>query len=266
MGQNFLTSGIVPGWLTAAGGVTANDTILEIGPGTGALTRALLQTGARVIAIEADARAITLLEDEFASEISSSKFILHHGDARTLNLATLGLRDQSFKVVANIPYYLSGYLLRTLLEGPIQPTTLVFLMQKEVVERIARDPKESLLSLSVKVFGEPKYIKTVSRGHFNPVPKVDSAILQVNNINRAHFTDPDEMAIFFNLLHLGFGQKRKQLLSNLSHRYDRSYLHDLFQKYELPLDVRAEVVPLEKWLALFTDLSTYPQRFPQSNV
>ncbi len=263
LGQNFLTSAIVPGWLVAAGEVTADDTILEIGPGTGALTRALLATGARVIAVEADVRVITILETEFTEEIASSKLMLHHGDARELNMSILGLVDHSFKVVANIPYYLSGYLLRTLLEGPVQPTTLVFLMQKEVVERIARDPKESLLSLSVKVFGIPRYLKTVGRGHFNPVPKVDSAILQVSHINRTHFTDLDEMAIFFNLLHLGFGQKRKQLLSNLSHQYDRRYLQDLFQKNNLLLDVRAEVVPLEKWLILFKDLSTYPQRFPQ---
>ena len=96
-------------------------------------------------------------------------------------------RDKEFKVVANIPYYLSGFLLRTLLENPIQPTTLVFLMQKEVVERIARDPKESILSLSVKAFGVPKYVKTVTRGHFNPKPAINSAILQITGVTSSNF-------------------------------------------------------------------------------
>jgi 16S rRNA (adenine1518-N6/adenine1519-N6)-dimethyltransferase len=263
LGQNFLTSDVVPRLLVEAGQVTKGDTILEIGPGTGALTRNLLATGATVIAVEADQRAIAVLDAEFRPALATRQLQLHHQDARYLDLPALGLTDHGFSVVANIPYYLSGFLLRTLLEGAIQPQTLVFLMQKEVVERIARDPKESLLSLSVKVFGDPKYVKTIKRGHFNPPPKVDSAILQVTNISRHHFTNPDEMAMFFNLLHLGFGQKRKQLLSNLSHVYDRSRLEETFANLSLPLDVRAEVVPLQSWIALAGELRTYPQSSPQ---
>src|SRR5690606_15015371 len=98
---------------------------------------------------------------------------IHHQDIREFDLASLNLADHQFKVVANIPYYLSGLLLRTFLDTTVQPTTLVFLIQKELAERIARDKKESLLSLSVKVFGEPTYVTTVKRGHFTPPPKVD---------------------------------------------------------------------------------------------
>lgn len=250
LGQNFLTSDVVPRWLTLAGEVTAGDTILEIGPGTGALTRILLATGATVIAVEADIRAVTLLEAEFSDALTAGKLLLHHTDARTLDVIALGLLSQKFKVVANIPYYLSGFLLRTLLEGEVQPTTLVFLMQKEVVERIARDKKESILSLSVKAFGKPKYIKTVTRGHFNPPPKIDSAILQITNISRNNFANVDEQTIFFNLLHLGFGQKRKQLLSNLSHEYERTTLTSLFNQLHIPLDARAETITLPIWLEL----------------
>ena len=258
LGQNFLTSDVVPGWLTAAGEVTAGDTVLEIGPGTGALTRSLLAAGAAVVAVEADVRAVAILETTFATEITTGKLIIHHLDARTLDVATLGLSDHAFKVVANIPYYLSGFLLRTLLEGKIQPTTLVFLMQKEVVARIARDTKESILSLSIKVFGEPRYIKTVTRGHFNPPPKVDSAILQITNIGRGNFADETEPAIFFNLLHLGFGQKRKQLLSNFTHLYPRETLSDIFTTLQIPLDARAETLPLSTWLQLTHTLKTVP--------
>lgn len=259
LGQNFLTSDVVPRWLTAAGEVTAIDTVLEIGPGTGALTRALLATGATVIALEADSRAVEILQTEFEAAISAGKLKLHHYDARSLDVTTFSLSHQHFKVVANIPYYLSGFLLRTLLETSIQPSTLVFLMQKEVVERIARDPKESILSLSIKAFGQPKYIKTVTRGHFNPPPKIDSAILQISNISMDNFTDADELAIFFNLLHLGFGQKRKQLLSNLSKEYPRASLITLFTNNGIPLDARAETLPLTVWLTLVRNLKAIPR-------
>lgn len=260
LGQNFLTSDVVPRWLTAAGAVTEFDTILEIGPGTGALTKSLLATGATVVAIEADERAVTILTTTFPAEIAAKKLQLHHLDARTLDPESLGLTHGSFKVVANIPYYLSGFLLRTLLEGKAQPNTLVFLMQKEVVNRIARDSKESILSLSVKAFGEPKYIKTVTRGHFNPPPKVDSAILQITSISRNNFTDVSEPAIFFNLLHLGFGQKRKQLLSNFAQIYAREMLTELFTTLTIPLDARAETIPLATWLDLTHHLKIAPTR------
>lgn len=259
LGQNFLTSDVVPNWLVTAGEVTANDTVLEIGPGTGALTKVLLKTGARVIALEADTRAMAILEPLFANEIKTGQLTLIHGDARELAIASLGLSHQQFKVVANIPYYLSGFLLRTLLESSIQPSKLVFLMQKEVVTRIARDTKESILSLSVKAFGVPKYVKTVTRGHFNPPPKVDSAILLINNINLANFTDLQEQNLYFELLHLGFGQKRKQLLSNFTHMYDRTTLESIFSELGLKLDIRAEAVPLSLWLALTKKLAVTPK-------
>lgn len=249
LGQNFLTSDVVPGWMAEAGEVNATDTILEIGPGTGMLTKALLKMGARVVAVEADTRALNELEQTFASEISKGQLTLHHGDARELTPKTLGLKKYQFKVVANIPYYLSGFLLRTLLETEVQPKTLVFLIQKELAERIARSKKESLLSLSVKAFGQPKYVKTVSHGHFHPSPKVDSAILLISGINQEHFKDvtPEH---FFNLLHLGLGNKRKQLLSNLSKVYERPLLETIFSKLNLSITVRGEDVSLPKWLEL----------------
>ncbi len=254
LGQNFLTSDVVPGWMVAAGEVTATDTVLEIGPGTGMLTKALLKTGAKVIAVEADTRALVELERIFATEIKAKQLTLHHGDARELTPKTLGLKDRQFKVIANIPYYLSGFLLRTLLETKIQPETLVFLIQKELAERIARSKKESLLSLSVKAFGQPKYIKTVSRGHFHPAPKVDSAILLIKEINQENFKN-GSTEHFFTLLHLGLGNKRKQLLSNLSKTYNRSTLESIFEKLKISPTVRGEDVILEKWLELNQSLS-----------
>lgn len=255
LGQNFLTSDIVPGWMAAAAEVGAGDLVLEIGPGTGMLTRALLATGAKVIAVEADIRAIETLEITFSKEIEAEQLTIHHGDAREITPKYLGLTDHGFKVVANIPYYLSGFLLRSLLETAIQPTTLTFLIQKELAVRIARAKKESLLSLSVKAFGEPIYSKSVGRGHFHPIPKVDSAILTIKNINRDHF-DGIDTALFFEILHLGLGKKRKQLLSNLTEKYTRTVLETVFTELSLSPTIRGEDVPLTTWLLLTKKLST----------
>lgn len=255
LGQNFLTSDVVPKWLVAAGDIVSTDVVLEIGPGTGALTRVLLATGATVIAVEADNRAVSILEGEFSTEIDRGQLTVHHLDARTLDVTSLRLQHQNFKVVANIPYYLSGFLLRTLLESEVQPTTLVFLMQKEVVSRIAKVKKESILSLSVKAFGTPTYIKTVTRGHFNPAPNVDSAILAIIDIDRSNFSTSADIARFFKLLHLGFGQKRKQLLGNFAADYPREQLEDIFLELNLPLTIRAEDIPLPIWLKLSSKLT-----------
>ncbi len=254
LGQNFLTSAVVPGWMCEAGDVVAGDLILEIGPGTGMLTRALLATQARVIAVEADIRAIEELQRTFATEIQTKQLTIHHGDVRDITPSSLGLTPYTFKVVANIPYYLSGFLLRTLLESQIQPTSLTFLIQKELAHRIVRDKKESLLSLSVKAFGEPVYFKNVSRGHFHPQPRVDSAILLIKNINHSNFTDVSA-AYFFEILHLGLGKKRKQLLTNLCEKYDRSVLATVFTALGLPLTVRGEDLALPTWISLVNTLN-----------
>jgi len=249
LGQNFLNSDYVPKKMCDAAKLAPGTTVLEIGPGTGALTKELLQRNLNVIAIEADQRAVTVLEETFAAEIAAGKLTLHHQDARIIPFAELGLQNQQYAVVANIPYYLSGLLFRQVLESECQPHTVVFLVQKEVAVRIARDKKESLLSLSVKAFGTPVYVSTVARGHFNPPPRVDSAILLIKDINRRNFSTFSEVD-FFTLLHLGFGQKRKQLLSNLSQTYDREHVSKLLETCGLPQTVRAEDISLEIWLQL----------------
>lgn len=254
LGQNFLNSDYVPKKMCDAAAVADGDLVLEIGPGTGALTRELLARNATVIAIETDTRALAVLEQSFVAEIAAGKLKLHHADARKLDLNELGLKAGNFKVVSNIPYYLSGQLLRTCLDTGTQPKLLVFLMQKELVERIARTEKESLLSLSVKVFGQPKYVTTIKRGHFTPAPGVDSAILAVTDISKKRLRDIAENDFFF-VLRLGFGQKRKQLQHNLRAEYSTEQVCSAILDSGLPSTVRAEDIKLDTWITLVEKLT-----------
>lgn len=259
LGQHFLNSDVVPRWMCDAANITPADTVLEIGPGTGALTKVLLERGATVKAVETDDRAVAALKHTFASELADTKLRIEESDMRevsTHDLAQrLSLADHSFKLVANIPYYLSGFLFRTFLQSPIQPSLMVFLVQKEVATRIARDKKESLLSLSIKAYGKPTYIRTVRKGHFTPAPAIDSAIVLIEHISRNNFTELDEQH-FFSLLHVGFGQKRKQLLGNLSVVYERPFLTEVFTSLGLSLTIRAEDLSIETWLNLAKQLPT----------
>jgi 16S rRNA (adenine1518-N6/adenine1519-N6)-dimethyltransferase len=261
LGQHFLTSEVVPKWMCDAARVTTGDIVLEVGPGTGVLTAELLKRGATVVALEADLRAVEALKETFQTEIGKGRLVLAHTDVREMDFESIPLIvDHEYKVVANIPYYLSGHLFRSFLEATIQPKSLVFLVQKEVGKRITdgieKGGKESILSLSVKVYGTPSYVKAVSRGHFNPPPKIDSAVILVQNISRDNFKDLDP-SLFFELLHIGFGQKRKQLIGNLSKHYDRNALTNIFSTLSLSVSVRAEDVPLEKWLLLSRSLALH---------
>lgn len=265
LGQHFLNSPVVPRWMCDAANLNMGETVVEVGPGTGALTREILDRGASVIALEADQRAIDRLTDTFADEIARGTLTVYHADIRSFDLASLPLTEHGYTVIANIPYYLSGMLFRIFLSHTVQPRTVVFLTQKEVAKRAtsshARGEKESLLALSVQLYGTPRYVRTVPRTHFIPQPNVDSAIIAIDNITRTR-TESIDVPHFFQLLHLGFGQKRKQLLGNLSAAYPRAQLTHIFSTLELAPTVRPEDLPLDIWLQLAKQLPPIPLSTP----
>lgn len=258
LGQHFLTSDIVPRFMCDAATLAVGDTVLEIGPGTGVLTAELLARGAVVIAIETDARSISVLHDRFATAVAAGQLHIYEADLRAGLPANLPLTPHQFSVVANIPYYLTGYLFRLLLETERQPRELVFLVQKEIATRIARDQKGSLLALSVRAFGTPEYIRTISPGHFNPPPRVQSAILAVRNIGYHHVALEDT-GHFFAILHAGFAHKRKYLRSNLTVYWPTAVVDSAFTALGLPGTVRAEEVALADWASLVRSLPRLPQ-------
>jgi len=252
LGQNFLHDPKIIGDIVRASGAKEHDTVLEIGPGEGTLTRGLLDTGAHVVSVEKDDRLISVLEEKFKNEIESGQFELIHADVLDF---TLPKNFKKFKIIANIPYYITGQIIRMFLESEHQPESMTLLVQKEVAERIVtRDSKESLLSLSVKVFGEPKYVRTVGRGAFSPQPNVDSAILHISGISKDKLAGVDE-TFFFKIIHAGFAHKRKQLLPNLSDAYPKNTLLEAFDQSDIDPKARAEDIPLQKWIELCKILS-----------
>lgn len=256
LGQNFLRSKKVLSEIILAGKISPEDTVLEIGPGQGALTEKILETGAKLIAIEKDDRLIEFLNEKFSNEIKSGKFELIHGDVLDLDLNFLA--DKSYKLIANIPYYITGQIFRKFLSGNIQPSKIVILVQKEIADRIiSRDGKESLLSISVKCYGTPKKIMKVGKENFSPSPKVDSAVLLVDNISKDFFKEISEES-FFETIKAGFAHKRKVLLANLKGLSEKSgikNLKDVFFELKISEKARAENLTPENWAKLAKKLS-----------
>jgi len=250
LGQHFLNSPAALAHIVEAGKLTANDLVLEIGPGTGILTEALLAAGARVIAVEKDDRAYELLQTKYASAIAAGKLVVHCGDILEIDRSALGLANGNFKLIANIPYYITGQILETFLEHTPRPTCIVVLVQKEVAERIvARDNKESILSVSVKAFGTPRIVAKVPKGAFVPPPTVDSAILEISNISDAQFVQKKvDIRRFFKIVKAGFAHKRKVLRSNIAEI--EGIGPEKIEKVGLSTNIRAEDLTTAQWIDL----------------
>jgi 16S rRNA (adenine1518-N6/adenine1519-N6)-dimethyltransferase len=257
LGQHFLRSTQAVNAIIDAAVLSTQDTVLEIGPGEGVLTARLLAKAGRVIAVETDLRAISILSERFKDEIKKGTLLLLHGDIRDTPtqerlFAPDALGAHSYKLVANIPYYITGMLFRLFLEKARQPECIVFLVQKEVADEIvARDGKEGLLSLSVKAYGAPRIVTRVKREAFTPPPKVDSAVIAITDISRARLgtlSDTD----YFRVVKAGLAARRKMLLGNLAVGLllPREHLLALFRKLKIPEGVRGEDLPSKTWIMI----------------
>ena len=245
LGQHFLKSEKAIKTITEISGARPCDLILEIGPGKGILTESLLRTGANVTSVEKDDLLIPILEEKFKNEITSGRLKLVHADILDFDFG-----EKNYKLVANIPYYITGQILRKFLGTENQPRSMTLLVQKEVAERIvAKDGKESLLSLSVKAYGEPKYIEKVPAGAFQPAPEVDSAVICISDISKKRFVGASEEK-FFDLIHAGFSHKRKQILPNLSAVFGKEKTSEVLEKIKISPKTRAEDIAIEKWIEL----------------
>jgi 16S rRNA (adenine1518-N6/adenine1519-N6)-dimethyltransferase len=209
-GQNFLTSEAILERIVETAEVGPDDTVLEIGPGLGHLTRRLAAAAQRVIAVEIDRGLARQLR---ASVAGVPNVHVVEGDVLKLDPAEL-VGDRPFKVVANLPYYITSAALRHLLEGSQRPTRVVVLLQKEVADRILAPPGDlNLLAISVRIYGEPRLGARVPATAFYPQPSVESAVLRIDVFDRPAIDVPT--GAFFRVVSAGFAARRKQLHNSL---------------------------------------------------
>jgi len=251
LGQNFLKSEQALREIIKAGEIKREDTVIEIGPGKGALTERILENSDHVIAVEKDRDLISFLEEKFKTEIENKKLTLIEED-----ILEYQIKKNKYKIIANIPYNITGAILKKFLTEENQPELMVLMVQHEVAKRIvARDAKESILSVSVKAYGEPKIIMKVPARYFSPAPRVDSAVIKINNISRKVFTENkiDEIK-FWEVIHAGFAHKRKVLVGNLNNLDKKINWVAILEKLNISSKIRAEDLTLSNWISLIKEI------------
>jgi len=250
LGQNFLNNKHIIKKIVDVAEVIPGEQYLEIGPGDGALTNHILERGAKLLAVETDHRMIELLSEKFASYRESGMLKLLKQDVSEWDETIITKYAENYSIIANIPYYITGLIIRKFLTSDTQPQNMTLIMQKEVADRImAREGKLSLLSIGVHVYGTPEFHGMIKRGNFTPAPKVDSAILKINNISRDFFVECEE-DLFWKIVKAGFAHKRKQLIRNLRDLYEREHVEKFFDANKLPHNIRAEDMKLDMWKSL----------------
>jgi len=246
LGQHWLTDTQALEAIAEAAEIRSSDTVLEIGPGLGHLTHYLLEQSKHVVAVELDAELAAKLAKKYAARNLS----VHTVDILKFDLSNL---PDGYKVVANIPYYLTSNLLRTLAEAANHPRTMVLLVQKEVAARIAARPGEmSLLSVSVQLYYEVELGVVVPAKLFEPPPKIDSQVIILRRHAKPLFHDLD-IKKFFRVVKAGFSERRKKLRSSLAGGLglSREQVDELLAKAGMGPDSRAQEVSLEQWYKLY---------------
>lgn len=248
LGQNFLQDPAALEKIVQAAELAGDDSILEIGPGLGSLTRCLAASAQTVTAVELDASLIPVLRTVLAPHPNTR---IIEGDILHFSPADLSL-PEDYLVVANVPYYITSAIFRHLLETHPRPRRIVLTIQKEVAQRICAAPGGlSLLALSVQVYGNPRIAANIPAGAFYPAPKVDSAVLRVDLYPQPLIPLP-RLERFFQLAKAGFSQKRKTLRNSFSAglRISTSEATRLLEKAGIDPMRRAETLSLDEWRLL----------------
>ena len=259
LGQNFLADDAYLDRIVDGAKLTADDTVLEIGPGLGSLTARLVNRAGRVVAVELDDRLISVLRGMFGTRENVE---IVHGDILELGPGTLVRPDGGdslamYKVVANLPYYITSAVIRHLLEAAFPPSLTVVMVQQEVAERICAQPGNmSILSVAVQYYAEPSILFNVPASAFYPQPKVDSAVLRLET--RLHpATAGIDPAIdtrhFFRIVRAGFSQKRKQLRNSLSAglHLSKAQIDGMLFSADIDPSRRAQTLSITEWVQLY---------------
>lgn len=268
LGQHFLRDNSVPPRIAQAAAIQPSDLVVEVGPGLGVLTAELAgrldPESGRLVAVEVDDSLLPLLEERFAAMPFVS---LVHADVLDMPPEQL-TGGRPYKVVANLPYYITSAILRHFLDAQHMPTSLTVMVQREVAERMAaRPPEMSLLAVAVQFYGTPKVMFRVPPGAFRPPPKVESAVVHIDVYERgARPVQPTSEESFFRVVHAGFGQRRKQLANTLSTGLDlpKHEVTDALRAAGVEPARRAETLDLREWAALEKQLAGAMAALPES--
>jgi 16S rRNA (adenine1518-N6/adenine1519-N6)-dimethyltransferase len=249
LGQNFLVSEGALRHIVAAADLEPEDVVLEVGPGLGTLTRLLAQQAKRVIAVELDQRLVDILSqtlDDFPNVEIVQGDILEMEPGEPGGLSGL---SPGYKVVANLPYYITSAVLRYLLTAKVKPQLIVVTVQREVAQRMIASPGQmSLLSVSVQFYGRPRIVARIPAGAFYPVPKVNSAVVHID-LDESPTVAVADVDRFFEVVRAGFGQKRKQLRNALAQGLSlpASTVVEALRRAAVDEKRRAQTLSLEEW-------------------
>lgn len=250
-GQNFLIDRSVLGQIIEAAELKASEQVLEVGAGTGVLTRELATRSRRVVAVELEQDMLTLLAETTRT--------YPNVEILARNLLYLDPQEvfgtEPYKLVANLPYYITAPTFRHFLESANPPRLLVVMVQYEVAQRMVAGPGDlSLLGVSVQFYGRPQIIARVPARAFYPAPKVDSAILRVDVHEQVPLT-PRERNTFFRVVQAGFSEKRKQVHNSLAHGLHRKdeEIRGWLASAGIEASRRAETLSIEEWLRLWQE-------------
>ena len=249
LGQNFLVSEGALRRIVAAADLEPGDVVLEVGPGLGTLTRLLAQQAKRVIAVELDRRLVDILSQTLADFLNVE---IVQGDILEMEPGGPGRLSglaPNYKVVANLPYYITSAVLRYLLTARVKPRSIVVTVQREVAQRMTASPGQmSLLSVGVQFYGRPRIVARIPAGAFYPVPKVNSAVVRIDLDESPRMTVAD-VDRFFEIVRAGFGQKRKQLRNALAHglSLSTSTVVEALRRAGVDEKRRAQTLSLEEW-------------------
>ena len=251
LGQHFLVDREVLANVVTAAELAPDDVVIEVGPGLGVLTEELAGKAGRIVAVELDDRLSDILRQRLASV---DNVTVVNGDILELEPSALvGDKSAEYKVVANLPYYITSAVIRHFLEASLKPRLMVVMVQREVVEAIVAEPgRMSLLSVSVQFYGRPEIAGYASAGCFYPQPEVDSAILKVDVYPQPPVA-VDDIDGFFRLVRAGFAASRKQIVNSLALGLgmpkDEAVL--LLEAAGIMCQRRAETLALEEWQRLW---------------
>lgn len=253
LGQNFLVDEIALDKIVEAGDVQISDFVVEIGPGLGVLSQQLASRAGKVLAIEKDRTLIDILKFNMEGH---SNFDLRNEDVLGFNFPKHV--DRAYKVIANIPYYLTSHLFKYFLEQERKPERMVFLIQKEVGERVCAKPGEmSVLAVSVQLYADPEIIHHVPHSSFWPAPKVDSVVIRI--IPKNKYPEVTDVKKFFRIVKVAFAAKRKQMHNNLANglKLDDVAVKDWLEKNNIDLKARAQDLSMDDWVNLY---KSYPEQ------